>query len=62
MGWISGSLKILRRSLKNELNEWTQDEKLWPGERTYSLFNEWFNAKHFGVLYDLEEKPISKIN
>ena len=36
----------------NELSEWEEDESLWPKERTYDLFLEWFDIIYDVVVYD----------
>jgi hypothetical protein len=44
----------------NELNEWTDDQKDWPKNRTYKMFLEWFDVKICSMIYDLGTSPILK--
>jgi len=42
----------------NELNEWTDDKKDWPKNRTYKMFAEWFDVKICSMIYDLGTSPL----
>jgi hypothetical protein len=42
----------------NELNEWTDDKKDWPKNRTYKMFAEWFDVKICSMIYDLGSSPL----
>ncbi len=34
-----------QRVLENDLNGWYTDESLWPENRTWEIFHQWFNIK-----------------
>lgn len=44
----------------NELNEWTDDQKDWPKNRTYKMFLDWFDVKICSMIYDLGTSPVLK--
>jgi len=45
---------------ENELFNICTDEEAWPKNRTWNLFNEWFELKFSTVVTDLLNYPISK--
>ena len=45
---------------RNELAEWVEDDSLWPRERTYDLFLEWFDVVYDVVVYDTQPVQIRK--
>ena len=44
----------------NELNDWIIDESVWPENRTYQMFEEWFDIEIHSMILDLEDSPITK--
>lgn len=44
----------------NELNDWCTDEALWPKDRSYALFAEWFSVEVHSMVLDLEDGPVTK--
>ncbi len=38
---------------ENELEGWFIDPSYWPENRTYKLFNEWFNIDFHSLAFDL---------
>lgn len=52
--------KNFGRIFENELNERHQDEDDWPKNRTWKLFNAWFDTSVSAVVYDIEEGAIRK--
>ena len=44
----------------NELNDWYTDESVWPPNRTYKMFSEWFEIEIHSMVLDLEEFPVTK--
>ena len=44
---------------RNELGEWFDDASRWPQERTYEMFNEWFDLLYDVVVFDMEPKAKS---
>ena len=43
---------------KSELSTWYSDENDWPQERTFALFNQWFNAECHTIIVDTVDGPI----
>jgi len=52
--------KICQRIFKNELASWYTDESLWPENRTWDIFKEWFDIEMHTVLYDTLDDDIEK--
>lgn len=44
----------------NELNDWHTDEQVWPDNRNYKMFSEWFDVELHSMILDLEKRPITK--
>ena len=44
----------------NELNDWSIDESVWPQNRTYQMFTEWFHVEVHSMVLDLEAGPLDK--
>lgn len=42
---------------EKELSSWHQDAATWPKQRTYWMFQEWFDVQVVGLVYDL---PVPK--
>ena len=40
----------------SELGEWFEDEALWPKERTYEMFVEWFDVLYDVVVFDTQPR------
>lgn len=55
--WIKVNFENL---FENELNEWYTDEKVWPQNRTYKLFQAWFDVEIHSMILDVEEFPVTK--
>ncbi|MFO7868708.1 MAG: hypothetical protein R6U95_05355 [Bacteroidales bacterium] len=43
-----------------ELEDWNTTKKDWPKKRSYKMFKEWFTINFSTMVYDMEEKPVSK--
>jgi hypothetical protein len=42
-----------------ELRSWCTDESLWPGPRSFTLFQEWFSIRFYDLIEDLSpEAPL----
>lgn len=41
-----------------ELEAWCTNEKQWPENRTFEVFNKWFKYKLHAVVEDLIDEPI----
>jgi hypothetical protein len=44
-----------------ELEAWNDNKKEWPQKRNYKMFKQWFQVAISTLVYDLENKPISKL-
>ncbi len=55
--WIK---KHFEELFTNELNDWFIDENLWPKNRTYKMFTDWFDVEVHSMVLDLEEGPVEK--
>ena len=38
---------------ENELLSWDLEESMWPEERTYEKFREWFDIKIYETIFDM---------
>lgn len=47
-----------KKIFKNELIAITEEEELWPEERTLTVFHEWFEVKIGSMVFDLEKSNI----
>ena len=47
--WVKLNYEAL---FENELEGWYVDESLWPKERSFQLFNDWFSVECHTVLRD----------
>ncbi len=53
--WIKQNYKNL---FELELYGWYTDPSLWPENRTFELFNEWFDVELHSMLIDTVDGPI----
>ncbi len=40
------------------LSSWCADETLWPGKRTFTMFQEWFDTRLIDLVFDLVDAPL----
>jgi len=54
--------KVLQRVYDDifcrELEAWYTDETAWPSNRTFKLFEQWFDIVHFDLVQDVGRGPI----
>ncbi len=55
--WLN---KNFERVFKKELEAWHTLEKLWPENRTYQMFCDWFDVSYQSMVYDMEDYPVDK--
>lgn len=55
--WVK---KHFDQLFENELNDWNTDEERWPQDRTYTLFQAWFDVEVHSMVLDLEDGPVTK--
>jgi hypothetical protein len=48
--WLQKNYSMI---FENELFEWYVDETLWPENRSYAVFKEWFEVECHTVIEDL---------
>ena len=53
--WVALNYQAL---FESELEDWFQDESLWPPKRTKKLFREWFEVACHSVIFDTVGTPI----
>ena len=53
--WISFNFEQL---FESEIEDWYNDESLWPKNRTRKLFDEWFDVECHSVLIDTVDGKI----
>lgn len=53
----SGALKrVYRKMFEHELASWMSDPKAWPAERTFELFQDWFEVTFHSMVIDLGQE------
>ena len=57
--WLS---KKFDKFFMMELNEWHTNKKEWPKKRNYKMFKQWFKVDISTMIYDLEKRPILKLD
>lgn len=64
MDHVDGMQRWLKKNFDdifvNELNNWFTDENLWPANRTYKMFCDWFEVSEHIMVLDLEDTPLDK--
>lgn len=45
---------------RNELNDWYTDQELWPENRSFEVFQEWFAFNVHATVFDLTESELSR--
>ena len=45
---------------RNELNDWYTDQVLWPKDRSFEVFQEWFAFDVHASVFDLAESPLKR--
>ena len=52
--------RIYRQIFENELESWYLDKSLWPADRTFELFQQWFEFEIHTMLFDTVQGAIKK--
>lgn len=55
--WIK---KNYDKIYQQELGAWNDNKKMWPKNRKFKMFNEWFKVVLSENVFDFEKKPIFK--
>jgi hypothetical protein len=42
----------------DQLDGWYRDQVTWPGDRSFEVFNRWFEVEHHSMLMDLCDEPL----
>jgi len=50
------------RLFESELENWCSDEKLWPQNRTFKLFKQWFSFDCHTIIIDTVPIPIIDVD
>ena len=45
---------------EEQLNSWCRAEELWPEDRNFSIFRQWFECRFHSMLFDLAETQSSR--
>lgn len=53
--------KYFDEIFSDQLNNWYIDENLWPKNRTFKTFQEWFEYSLHTMVWDTEEQDIEKV-
>jgi hypothetical protein len=43
-----------------ELDSWCRDSEVWPGDRTFDLFLEWFDVRFYPLIEDLVDDDLER--
>jgi len=54
--WIRENFELL---FEIQLNEWYTDPAMWPSERDWETYREWFDVELIEVAWDLIDAPLS---
>ncbi|TVR11852.1 MAG: hypothetical protein EA401_10215 [Planctomycetota bacterium] len=49
-----------RNIFESELEAWYRDPQLWPKQRSYAVFQRWFDLEFHGSVVDLDDQPITE--
>lgn len=52
--------KHFDRLFTDQLNGWYTDPAMWPQDRTFDLFKEWFSYSLHTMVWDTQESSIGK--
>ncbi|MFK5987169.1 MAG: hypothetical protein QM479_17315 [Pseudomonadota bacterium] len=53
--WLELNFQTL---FESELENWCSEEKLWPQDRTFALFKQWFSFDCHTIIVDTVDAPI----
>ncbi|MBN2729194.1 MAG: hypothetical protein JXR53_08205 [Bacteroidales bacterium] len=57
--WLS---KKFDKFFMMELDAWHTNKKEWPQKRNYKMFKQWFQVDISTMIYDLEKRPVLKLD
>jgi len=57
--WLRRNYKAI---FENELNGWCTDDSLWPEDRSFKVFQEFFNIKFCSIVLDMGKGAIALDN
>lgn len=56
--WLKRNFREL---FEEELFGWYTDETMWPANRSFRLFGEWFSYSLFSMIFDTQRGMIEKL-
>lgn len=56
LDWLEDQYRLL---FEAELWQWTEDESLWPRDRSWEVFREWFAFQVLDAPWDLVSAPLT---
>lgn len=57
MEWLEDNFDQI---FSNELLDWNTNESIWPQNRTWKVFKEWFDVDICSMILDMEDDEIEK--
>lgn len=58
--WEKHVKKICTKIFENQLLAWFTDPSIWPHDRSWKVFKEWFHVEMQSIIYDTMEDSIEK--
>lgn len=56
--WLKKNYDLI---FSDQLNNWYTDESIWPQNRTYKLFKDWFDYTLHSMILDTLDSSITKL-
>lgn len=50
--------QVYERIFRRELSRWYTVQESWPQDRSFAVFNQWFNVEYLNLIDDLGDGPI----
>lgn len=50
--------EVFDEIFESRLADWCLDESLWPTNRTFAMFKDWFTIECHSVVIDLLDEPL----
>ena len=49
---------VCQEIFEEQMNGWFRAEELWPEERNFEVFRQWFECQFHSMLFDLADGPL----
>jgi hypothetical protein len=50
--------EVCQEIFEEQLNGWFRADELWPEERNFEVFRQWFECQFHSMLFDLADGPL----